>query len=78
MPTVLEIDGFRFFFWSNENDEPPHIHVEKGRGVAKWWIDPPREAWSKGLKAGEKRKVARLVEEHAGLFREAWDAFFGE
>jgi hypothetical protein len=30
MPTVLVVDGFRFFFFSNEGFEPPHIHVEKG------------------------------------------------
>ncbi len=35
MPTVLRIDGFRFFFYSDEGSEPPHIHAEKGDGVAK-------------------------------------------
>ena len=29
MPTVLRIEGFRFFFFSDEHD-PSHIHVEKG------------------------------------------------
>ena len=28
MPTVLKIDGFRFFFFSDEH-EPIHIHIEK-------------------------------------------------
>lgn len=28
MPTVLRIGPFRFFFYSNENNELPHIHVE--------------------------------------------------
>jgi Domain of unknown function (DUF4160) len=31
MPTILRINGYRFFFYSNENDEPAHVHVEKGR-----------------------------------------------
>jgi hypothetical protein len=35
MPTVLIEQGFRFFFWSNENDEPMHIHVEKGGAEGK-------------------------------------------
>ena len=30
MPTVLRIDGFRFFFYSLENNEPPHIHMRGG------------------------------------------------
>jgi hypothetical protein len=25
MPTVLRVSGFRFFFYSMEGDEPPHI-----------------------------------------------------
>jgi hypothetical protein len=32
MPTVLVVEGFRFFFFSNEGFEPAHIHVEKGDG----------------------------------------------
>src|SRR5262249_55675133 len=40
MPTVLIIQGFRFFFFSNEGSEPPHIHVEKGDGYAKFWLNP--------------------------------------
>src|SRR5690606_5154622 len=30
MPTVLRSGSYRFFFYSLENDEPPHIHVECG------------------------------------------------
>ena len=29
MPTLLNIDGFKFFFYSNEH-EPKHIHILKG------------------------------------------------
>ncbi len=32
MPTVLRIGRFRFFFFSNEGQEPSHIHVKvRGR-----------------------------------------------
>ena len=49
MPTVLVIEGFRFFFFSNEGFEPPHIHVEKGDGHAKWWLEEsPELAYSEG------------------------------
>lgn len=40
MPTVLKIGGYRFFFYSNEGNEPPHIHVEKSDSLAKFWLDP--------------------------------------
>ncbi|MCI0405089.1 MAG: DUF4160 domain-containing protein, partial [candidate division Zixibacteria bacterium] len=40
MPTVARIKGFRFFFFSNEGHEPPHIHVEHGDKYAKFWLEP--------------------------------------
>jgi Domain of unknown function (DUF4160) len=30
MPTILFMNGWRLFFYSNEGDEPVHIHAEKG------------------------------------------------
>jgi hypothetical protein len=35
MPVVLRIRGFKFYFYANEGDEPPHIHVDKGGATAK-------------------------------------------
>ncbi len=29
MPSVLRVAGYRFFFFSNERQEPAHIHVER-------------------------------------------------
>jgi len=29
MPKVLEIKGYKFSFYSNENGEPAHIHIKK-------------------------------------------------
>lgn len=40
MPTILFINGFRFFFYSNENNEPAHIHVKKADAEAKIWLAP--------------------------------------
>jgi hypothetical protein len=40
MPTVLKVQGYRFFFFSQEGNEPPHIHVEHGDKVAKYWLNP--------------------------------------
>ena len=31
LPTVLREFGYRFHFYSNEGDEPPHIHIT-GKG----------------------------------------------
>jgi len=35
MPTVLRTGGFRYFFYVNDHS-PMHIHVEKGKGTAKF------------------------------------------
>ncbi len=40
MPTVMNIAGYRFFFYSLEGTEPPHIHIERDAATAKFWLDP--------------------------------------
>ena len=29
MPTVLRINGYQLYFYAEEGNEPPHIHVAK-------------------------------------------------
>ena len=77
MPTVLRISGFRFFFYSLEGFEPPHIHVEQGDHVAKFWLNPVQVAESHGFRAHELNRVRALVIEHRLSFMEAWNAHFG-
>ena len=40
MPTALRIGRYRFFFFSNEGQEPPHIHASASGNEAKFWLDP--------------------------------------
>ena len=77
MPTVLRIAGYRFFFFSNERQEPAHIHVERAESYAKFWLSPVSLAASHGFRSGDLAEVRRLVEEHRQLFQERWDEFFG-
>lgn len=42
MPTVLRHGPYRFYFYSNDADEPVHVHVERDGDVAKVWADPVR------------------------------------
>ncbi len=50
------------FFWSNQRNEPPHIHVESGDGYAKMWLGPPViVAESRGLSPRELRTVLEIV-----------------
>ncbi|KAA8384042.1 DUF4160 domain-containing protein [Acetobacter tropicalis] len=77
MPTVLRIGGYRFFFYSMEGNEPPHIHIEAGENVAKYWLDPVALAMNDGFRSHELTRLRMMVIEHRDTFREAWDAHFG-
>ncbi len=78
MPTVLRKHGYRFFFYSGDRVEPPHVHVEKDKMVAKFWLTPVRLVSSGGIRRTEISKVQRIVDENRNLFKEAWHEFFGD
>ncbi|WP_083919124.1 DUF4160 domain-containing protein [Hydrogenovibrio halophilus] len=61
MPTVLRIGPFRFFFYSNENAEPPHIHVQRDKALAKFWLNPVQYAGSRHFSSKEIRDVYKPV-----------------
>ena len=43
MPTIFIVNGLRFFFYSNENNEPAHVYVKKGDANGKIWLLPKFE-----------------------------------
>jgi hypothetical protein len=76
MPTVLRVEGFRFYFFSNESGEPAHVHVRRGGGFAKLWLHPVEiAAWS-GLTSPELRKVRELTFEHQAFLVGKWNEYF--
>lgn len=77
MPTILRLDGFRFYFYSSDGHEPPHVHVEKGEGRGKYWIDPIREDYMRDFKAAEKRKASQIIEQFQEQFKQDWNEYFG-
>lgn len=78
MPTILRIRRHRFFFFSNEGHEPPHIHVETAGKYAKFWLDPEVAlAKSVGYHLKELRQLRELVEEHRDFFLQRWQEYFG-
>ena len=76
MPTVLRSDGFRFLFYSQENGEPPHIHVESGDATAKFWLVPVALARSRGFRARDLTHLRAEIIERRQEFLEAWNAHF--
>ena len=77
MPSVLRIQGYRFFFFSREGSEPRHIHVEHAGRYAKFWLAPIALAESRGFRRFELRELHNLVEQYRESFTVAWDEHFG-
>ena len=77
-PTILREGPYRFFFFSQDVHEPPHIHVERDDSVAKFWLNPVNLVTSSGFSGRELRIVERIVRRHAVEFREAWNEHFSE
>lgn len=78
MPTVLRVGGYRFFFYSGDREEPPHIHVERGGDTAKFWLEPIRLQRSQGFNSRELNELQNIVENHREELLESWDDFFDE
>jgi len=76
VPTVLKVKGYRFFFFSLEGNEPAHIHVEKGDGYAKYWLDPIALARSRGFRSRQLREIYGIIEDNRTLFEDKWHEHF--
>ena len=76
MPVALRVKGYRFFFFSLEGHEPPHIHVEQADKFAKFWLSPVSLVKSRGFRSGELSEIQKIVEEHRDILLEKWNEHF--
>ena len=76
MPTVLRTEGFRFFFYSSDRAEPPHIHVEKGYNAAKVWLNPVRLQSSHGYSSSEVNRIVKIVIDNQDDLGGSWNEYF--
>jgi hypothetical protein len=77
LPTVLRWRGYRFYFFSNEGFEPPHIHVDKGENSVKFWLSPIALARNAGFGQNDLRAIEGKIREEQANFVEAWNGYFG-
>ena len=77
MPTVARVGPYRLFFFSNDGTEPPHIHVQRERYLAKFWLQPVALARVSGFRAVELRRIEGLVVNRKEAILEAWHEYFG-
>ncbi len=78
MPTIDTLGPYRFFFYSSDRDEPPHVHVEREKSKAKFWLDPVRFSYSSGFGQSEINRIQRIVEENRERFVKEWNEFFSD
>jgi hypothetical protein len=77
MPTVLRVGPYRFHFYSDEMNEPPHIHVRSSNGECKYWLDPVALAKNRGLAPHALRQIERIIDEHRDFLLEKYHEFHG-
>lgn len=80
MPTVLLIAGWRLYFWANENNEPMHIHADKGEMECKFWLDEENfeitSALEYNLSPQARREIKKIIYEHFDYIVAEWKNFF--
>lgn len=79
MPTALTKNGFRFFFYSNENDEPMHVHVTKGDAVGKIWLEPATAVdYVVGFTPAEQKRIIDIVRADIQTLKKSWNEHFSQ
>ena len=79
MPTILFVMGWRFFFYSNEGDEPIHIHCRRAEKECKYWLDTENyaldQAYSFSMNNKDKREVKKIIFEYFEFIEQEWEKF---
>lgn len=75
MPTIHRERGYRFHFFSDEGQEPPHVHVQHGDGAAKVWLADGALAYSVGLSGAQLRVVREIVAANRERMLRAWHEY---
>ena len=76
MPTILRVGPYRVYFFSNEGDEPPHVHVDRDESSAKFWLEPVALARNHGFSAKELGTIASLLTQSSKVCLRQWDEHF--
>ena len=75
MPTVLTLNGYRFFFYNNEHN-PLHVHVEKDDAEAKFNLVPIELVNNYDFNSKEIRQIKDIIIEYQAYFIQQWNDYF--
>ncbi len=79
MPTIFELFGFRFYFYSNEH-LPIHVHIIKGDKEAKFELqgDSFELVSSYNMQTKELNKLEKTANLYKEEIIEAWHNYFNK
>jgi len=78
MPTVKGITGpYRFYFYSFDCNESPHIHVRRDRNVCKFWLEPVTLAQNHQFSIRELNQIRAIIQEESIRIEETWHEHCG-
>lgn len=78
MPTVLRAEGFRFFFYAKDCQEPIHVHATRGSGLAKIWVESLKIPQSIGFRPYEENRILKIIADNQALIIARWRKFCGD
>lgn len=65
--------------YASDRKEPKHVHVSRGDGYGKVWLEPEVDVqYLVYFKAQEKKEILEIIERNAALLKAKWDEFFKE
>ena len=80
MPTILYFQGWRFFFYSNEGNEPIHIHAEKADMECKFWINEHdftiELSFAFNMSSDKTKEVSEIINDNLEKIIRSWHKYF--
>ena len=83
MPKLIHIGKYVIFFWSNENNEPIHVHVSRGKispNTAKFWLTKNGGcvmAKKSRIPNKDVNEIIEVIEDNHAYLCKKWKEYFG-
>ena len=83
LPSLFSVGGYKVFFWSNENGEPIHVHISKGKPSpygTKVWLTKAGgcivASNGSDIPSTELNKLLEVIEAQFFMICSEWKAHF--
>lgn len=83
LPSLFMVSGYKVYFWSNENNDPIHVHVSKGKPTSngtKIWLTKTGgcilASNGSGISKRELNELMEFISAQFFLICAEWKKFF--